>query len=307
MIDQSHPVVIDFTQHVSPFEELWPTTHRALLPVIGKSILVHTLERLRNIGYRHFRIARHLQQPFVKNRLGNGREWGVTLRYSDLSGSELLNETLMSFGQCLSLKGDELLGSRWSYEEHQEAPWIAAPDIQPGQAGLYRLAKGELSYRALVEEPGTANKIQTIKEYQQLCFAYCAAFQSADTAPGALLHRSAQADWKTQIAPDVLVGGCCFVGKHCHVSRGAILEDSCVLGNGVYVDKKARLKNCVVLPNTYVGKNVKLHDCVASSAGAVHVSGEFVKSPSVSALASTRRNHEHLTGLPRNIQKFLQA
>ena len=98
-----------------------------------------------------------------------------------------------------------------------------------------------------------------------------------------------------------------LVGKHCRIGRGVVLEGNCVLGNGVYVDKRARLKNCVVLPNTYIGKNVQMSDCVASSRGAVHISGEYSPAPSRCLLSSTRPNKEATTGLPRDIRKFTQA
>jgi len=306
MIDYSHPVVIDFTQQASPFEQLWPTTHRALLPVIGKPMLVHLLERLRNSGYRHFRIARHLQQPFVKNRLGNGQEWGVTLRYSDLPGAELINETLMCFGETAHFFGDQLIDRNVDFDSVSSARLIQ--DCRSVKhAGLFRLSDGALSFRPLVGTHQVSAELGTVAEYQEVCFRYCSQFALADTAPGAQLHRSAQSDWKTKIAPDVLVGESCFVGKHCKLGRGAVLAGNCVLGNGVYVDKGARLRNCVVLPNTYIGKNVELSDCVASARGAVHISGDYAPAPTASMLGSTRPNREETTGLPRDIKKFTQA
>jgi len=302
-MDTSHPVVLDFTALTSPFEQLWPTTHRALLPVVGKPVLVHVLERLRNRGFRHFRIARHLQQPFVRHRLGNGEEWGVKLRYSDLAGDDLAEETVAVFGRCLYLYGDELLDPRLDLDapaNKSDVPVINSP-------GKYCLNKGGGDYEIRPLKQGQSKRLASVADYHQLSFRLCADFSEDDTLPGAQLHRSAQLDWKTVIAPDVLVGGSCFVGKHCRISSGAFLEKNCVLGNGVYIDKKARLSNCVVLPNTYIGKQVALRDCVVGPQGVVHVSGEFIRAASPAVLRETRANEESKTGLPQNMSRFKGA
>jgi len=304
--DQSHPVVIDFSHQTSPFEQLWPTTHRALLPVIGKPIIVHTLERLRNQGYRHFRIARHLQQPFVKNRLGSGEEWGVTLRYSDLPGPELLNETVACFGSTLQILGDELLESLSGLPLASSSTQIDGQKI-PKATGFFEVSGQSLNFRRLQAESSMCSAIRSVQDYHRICFELCASFTVVETAPGASLHRSAQADWKTSIAADALIGSRCFVGKHCKIDAGAILEENCVLGNGVYIDKKSRLKNCVVLPNTYVGKGVALKDCIASPAGAIHVSGEYAGKAVRCMLRSTRPNREEITGLPCEFEKLQQG
>jgi len=306
MHDLSHPVVVDFSHLTSPFEELWPTTHRALLPVIGKPIVVHTLERLRNRGYRHFRIARHLQQPFVKNRLGNGQEWGVTLRYSDLAGPELLAETVACFGATLQVIGDELLNPITQLRT-LSAPRQLENNKTPVASGLFEVVDSALGFYPLIDYDLTCLAVRSVSDYHRLSFELCASFARSETAPGALLHRSAQTDWKTNIAPDALIGKSCFVGKHCKIDAGAVLEENCVLGNGVYIDKKSKLRNCVVLPNTFISRNVILRDCIVSSKGAIHLSGEYADMAIKNVLRSTRPNKEAVTGLPCEIERLMKS
>jgi len=306
MLDVSQPIVVDFSHQTSPFEQLWPSTHRALLPIIGKPMIVHTLERLRNMGYRHFRIARHLQQPFVKNRLGNGEEWGVTLRYSDLTGAELLGETIACFGGAMRVMGDELLHTGAEFARPGEYD-LAVEQIPLKTTAIFELANQSLIARPLKSDPSECYSVRSVRDYHTMCFQLCRSFAAVDTAPGTQLHRSAQADWKTSIAPDVLVGSSCFVGKHCKIEAGVVLDENCVLGNGVYVDKKSLLRNCVVLPNTYIGPGVRLQDCVASPLGAMHVSGEYAGEAVKAVLRSTRSNEEQLTGLPCEFEKLNRA
>jgi len=301
-----NPVVIDFSHQTSPFEELWPTTHRALLPVIGKPIIVHTLELLRNRGYRHFRIARHLQQPFVKNRLGNGQEWGVRLRYSDLTGPELLAETVACYGATLQIIGDELLNSTTELQTSL-APRQLEDARTPVATGLFEVVDSGLGFYPLVDHDSTRLGVRSVRDYHRLSFELCKSFACSETAPGAVLHRSAQTDWKASIAPDALIGKACFVGKHCKIDAGAVLEENCVLGNGVYLDRKSKLRNCVVLPNTYIGRNVGLRDCVVSPKGAIHINGAYADSAISNVLRSTRPNQEALTGLPSEIERLMKG
>lgn len=300
MIDKDNPVVIGFSNRMSPFEQIWPTTHRALLPVVGKQVIVHNLERLRNLGHRNFRIADHLQQPFVRNRLRNGEEWGITLRYSDLNGTALLMETVSTFGAVLYLHGDELIEpSLTSLESCDEL--LAATAMDSAKPGIHCVDGAVLHYRFRSLSEKYIAGINSTGDFHQLVVRSCRNNESEYTLPGAQLHRGARSDWKSSIAPDALIGNSCFIGKHCRLEPGAVLLENCVLGNGVYVDKNARLNNCVVLPNTYIGADTTFEDAVISPQGAMQLNGTFVPARDSSILCATRDNQEASTGLPRTI------
>lgn len=301
MLCKEHPVVIGFSNRMSPFEQLWPTTHRALLPVVGKQVIVHNLERLRNLGHRNFRIADHLQQPFVRNRLRNGEEWGVVLRYSDLNANALLLETVSTFGSALYVHGDELVEpSLMSLDLCEGVTTHTA--IDGAVPGVHCVDSAAQQYRSHALAKEHIAGIASTLEFHQLAIHSCQHDESEYTLPGTRLHRGARSDWKSSIAPDVLVGNSCFIGKHCRLEFGVVLLESCVLGNGVYIDKNARLKNCVVLPNTYVGADTNFKDSVISSQGTMHLNGRFTPAQDSSILCATRDNREASTGLPRIIQ-----
>lgn len=300
MIDKDHPVVIGFSNHMSPFEQMWPTTHRALLPVVGKQVIVHNLERLRNLGHRNFRVADHLQQPFVRHRLGNGEEWGIALRYSDLSGTSLLMETVSSFGSALYIHGDELIDPALASVEGVEEVLTSAA-IENALPGLHCIDGAARHYRFQALAEKYIAGIKSALDFHRLVISSCQNDASTYTLPGAKLHRGARADWKSSIAPDALIGNSCFIGKHCRLEPGAVLLKNCILGNGVYVDKSARLNNCVVLPNTYIGAGATFENAVLSSQGVTHLDGLFIAAQDSSVLCATRDNREASTGLPRTI------
>ncbi|MDH3553953.1 MAG: hypothetical protein OER22_15185, partial [Gammaproteobacteria bacterium] len=60
--------VIGFSAAASPLEPAWPSTHRALLPVAGKPLIVHLVEKLASDGIRHLRIAGSIQQHAARHR-----------------------------------------------------------------------------------------------------------------------------------------------------------------------------------------------------------------------------------------------
>lgn len=288
------PVVLGASTQMSPFEAIWPGTHRALLPLVGKAVVVHLLEQLRDLGHRHFRVARHLQQPFIRHRIGQGTQWGVRIRYSDLLEAELARQTLAEFGELVFLRADEPL---W-IEDKLPLARPATTLLENIVPGLYRFNtdQGRIDHAPLAQS--ALPQIGSITHYLNLNFTLSSRNVSQQTIPGTAVHRDAVADWKVKLAPDAIIGGKCFVGKHCQVSRGAILEQRCVLGNGVFVDQAARLKNCVVLPNTYIGQAVSLRDCVVSPKGALHVSGDFVAAHDPTVIGCSRRATSKKTGIP---------
>ena len=298
-----HPVLIGFSSTKSPFEELWPGTHKSLLPLLGKPIVVHLIERLRNQGYRHFRVARHLQQTFIQNRLGDGHEWGVRISYSDLEMGALLSQSLAEFCSVLVVRADEVLFPI----PHLACPQVckyehAIEDAKPGYYCL-DLAGGVSNYAPFPDS--ATSPICSAADYLLISFEHCLELSDELTIPGAKIHRDAQADWGAHFASDVLVGANCYVGKHCEVSQGAVLESNCVLGNGVFIDQSARLKNCVVLPNTYIGENVKLRDCIVSAKGALHVGGEFIRVKDATVLTHSRHATHRSLGVPISYQTFV--
>ena len=45
--DAKPPIaVIGFSDQASPLEPLWPSTHRSLMPIAGKSLIIYLIEQL---------------------------------------------------------------------------------------------------------------------------------------------------------------------------------------------------------------------------------------------------------------------
>ncbi|MBV2121212.1 MAG: nucleotidyltransferase family protein [Candidatus Thiodiazotropha sp. (ex Ctena orbiculata)] len=76
---------------------------KPLLPVAGKPLIVHHIERLAKAGYREIVINHAHLGEMIEERLGQGGQWGVTIDYS-AEGQAL--ETGGGIFNALPLLGD---------------------------------------------------------------------------------------------------------------------------------------------------------------------------------------------------------
>lgn len=293
--------VIGFSDQSSPLEPLWPSTHRALMPLAGKSLIVYLVEQLADAGVRHVRIAGSIQQYAVRNRLRCGDEWGITVRYSDLHGDELLAECLANEGRCLYLLGDHLYDADFQSLVERASHFDVSADLPVGAAGLWRIHDGALtghSMGAASAKNSYENPLSSVLDYHEANLRVARGYLPRLNVPGAPLHRAAIADWQSDIAKDAAIGPDVYVGKHCRVGPLARLESNCVLANGVLVDSGARLQNVTVLPNCYLGCRLNIRDAILGPDGILGFAGEFWPVRNREFLGATRENFEERTGLP---------
>ena len=85
---------------------LTDTIAKPLLPVGGKPLIVHHIERLREAGFYDIIINLGHLGHLLPKTLGNGSRWGVNISYSDEQTSGAL-ESLGGIVKALPLLGDE--------------------------------------------------------------------------------------------------------------------------------------------------------------------------------------------------------
>ncbi|MEM7431061.1 MAG: NDP-sugar synthase [Pseudomonadota bacterium] len=293
--------IIGFSDDESPLDLLWPSTHRALLPIAGKPVIVYLIEQLADAGIRHVRITGSIQQYAVRNRLRCGREWGIKIRYSDLHKDELLNECVVTDGEGLLLYGDRLYDAEFRgvlRRATDERRANAASELRPG---LWRFVDGQMRRHALQNGNGAPiyeNSLTTPEDYLRANLRAAGVIANVLTVPGAPLHRDAVADWKSDIRAGARIGEQVFIGKHCRVGSLARLESNCVLSNGAVIASGACLENVVVLPNCYVGARMRIRDAILGNHGVLSLAGQYWPVRNPAYLSVTRKNSEAQTGLP---------
>lgn len=300
-IDNTAIAVIDFSTAASPLEPAWPSTHRALLPIAGKALVVHLIELLMQLGIKHVRFAGSIQQYAVAKKLGNGSEWGMKIRYSDLHGSDLLTQTLVEKKHCLYLVGDHL--NTLHIDEFTSRGFlISAEPASPNHEAAYWAfgPTGFAKYRLTELDQN---------RYQSLPLETTADFLAANNlalkgklkgiqVPGKSIAEHVTVDWDTSIEKDSLLGENVSIGKHCRIGKRVTLLSNCSIGNGAIISHDCKLKNVVVLPNCFVGRGSKLQDAVITPMGIFDLEGKFWPVENQSILGRSRANRENVTGIP---------
>ncbi len=300
--------VIGFSNAASPLEPAWPSTHRALLPVAGKALIVHLVEQLVSGGIGHVRIAGSIQQYGVKQRLGAGEEWGIKVRYSDLHDTDLRTQTLSEHGHCLYLCGDNLHVGDFS-TIRATGPGRAGNPLERSERAAYWVlgAEGPMRYgiAAATGSPHIRHPLVTARSYHDANMDV--AVHGGLLVPGRALKTGVVVDWDTHIAPDVCLGRHITIGKHCRVGKRVHLDERCVLANGVVLGNGTRLRNVTVLPNTYIGPDSRLRDAVVTPAGLFDLYGRFLPTPDPSVIGRARSNAEQRTGIPSEKLSAVEA
>lgn len=294
--------VIGFSTAPSPLEPAWPSTHRALLPIAGKPLIVHLIEQLARGGIRHLRIAGSIQQDAARHRLGDGSEWGVRIRYSDLHDADLRLQTLLEHEHCLYLCGDNLHVADFSELRADAGIGIDDPAARSERSVLWRLEPGGPAGYSIAAatsgKPYVREPLLTVQSYHTCNLMAARRDDNALVVPGRALKPGVFVDWDTWLAPDVILGEDITIGKHCQLDRRVRLDSRCVLGNGVVIGRNSRLRNVSVLPNTYVGAGVRLQDAVVTPLGLFDLDGKFLQRGDGATFGRVRGNAERYTGLP---------
>lgn len=291
--------IIGFSSLASPLEPAWPSTHRALLPIAGKPVIIYLIEQLAAAGIKHLRIAGSIQQYAVKYRLGNGEEWGVTIRYSDLHGSDLLLQTLLERGQCLYFQGDEFLNvvrAIHNVEASYPAPALLS---DPESAAFWILDKdGPRRTEFRKQDNKRLAALRTTADFHEANQFLTSQKVEEFELPGREISASVQVGWDTAIHPTAQIEPGVSIGNQCFIGKGAYLGPGCVVGDGCVISPHARLANVSVLPNCFVGSPVKLRDAVITPKAIFDLAGNYWLIEDTSLLTRVRSNDESKTGLP---------
>jgi NDP-sugar pyrophosphorylase family protein len=291
--------VIGFSDAASPLEPTWPSTHRALLPIAGKAVIVHLIEQLSAAGIRHLRIAGSIQQFAVRARLGTGQEWGTTVRYSDLYGADLFAQTLIERGNCLYLLGDQMLAVKHALTGlHATRPAAMIPGKCNFPAYWQLSADGPLCWKLADNIFGSVARLKTTEDFHTTNLLAADGTGIGINLPGYLLGSKIHVGWDTYIHPDAEIEDGVTIGAQCYIGSRVSLKAPCVIGDGSVIDSGVILQNTSVLPNCFVGSRTRLRDSIITPRAVFDLHGNFwqVRDPSI--IGRSRSNQESKTGLP---------
>ena len=302
--------VIGFSSAPSPLEPVWPSTHRALLPIAGKSMIAHLIDQLARDGITHIRIAGSIQQYAVRQRLGDGSEWGVRVRYSDLHGADLRAQTVLEFGECLNLSGDTLNAASFSRLEASGPVRLEDPAKREELGSFWKLwpvGPARYSIACATGKPYLFDPLMTVLGFHTANIEAANGLLDELILPGRRRADGVVVDWGTSISRSARIGRSVVIGKHCSIEASVVLESDCVVGNGSIIRKGVHLQNVTVLPNTIVGANVMLRDAVVTPVGVFSLEGEFFDLQRSGRIGRARGNEENRTGIPSEALSVIES
>jgi mannose-1-phosphate guanylyltransferase/phosphomannomutase len=272
---------------------LLPLTERtcaALLPVVGKPLIVFALEDLAFADIREALVVICPHADRVEEELGNGARWGMRLEYvlarPDDSPERVVRKVVGQLGeQFLMMRGDvfrtpllkeflalaNLNGGqpaeaiyggrsaalRLSSQSHEES-WRLPGDPEQEPAASVTLRQLELP-------AGKVSLIASLTEYHR-CNLDAAAGRFAgvivpgrDVAPGVRLGR------QSRLPGSAIKGSPVLVGSRCRIDGSAELKNDVVISDDVIIDRQSTLRSAVILPHTYIGELVEVSDSIVSS------------------------------------------
>jgi NDP-sugar pyrophosphorylase family protein len=246
----------------------------AMLPIGNKPLIQITIEELFDAGIRSMTISEDGERRDLRRFVGDGSRWGMSVDWQvEPSVAAVRDSVLAKDKTVVAVRGDMLRPFGLLEEAMRRASEQQSADIYTA-----------LGVAIALDGLGGLECInwQHVSETCRLhpCLvadisAYHAANMMAlqGLVPGV---RSAGRKAPDEIiigkgskvlsgyAPDKSV----VIGNNCFIERGVRLGQNVVIGNGCVVDEGAQLENCVVLPETYVGKGTVLRNKVV---GQVHV------------------------------------
>ena len=264
-----------------------------LLPVVGKELLIYTIEELVSAGIVDLVVVVSAHGDQVgASILGDGQRWGVNIRYVLSRGEEPPSTVwsrlnLLDGGAALALRGDvlrspvtrEFLQQAQSRSDHYVGAAVGSDPrgslllIRPGCP-----APGDpLDCLSWVEpKPLPPGTLPWVPAARLNCLDDLPAFQRANldllagripglAAVGRQVALGLTAGRRASVSPKCLKQGVAYVGANSRVHPEAELIGEVVIGDGVVVDRGATIRDSVILPSTYVGELLEIGNAIVAS------------------------------------------
>jgi len=262
----------------------------ALVSIAGKSVIEHCVEDLWEGGARDIVVAVPPGDATIRALLGDGTRFGVPIRYIDSAErrwpSELLDEAFGgNHSRTLVARGDVLRGRCARAicarsESGCAGPVHAVTGLR--YAGLARLDVADhgvnlLDWAVLQSSQAEAGSTTVdvrhagVSTLDSVAAVYEACLGAVDGAFVGLVPDGRQVAgsglWlapRASVASSAHVHGAVRVGRGAEIRRGVELAGRVDIGDRCVIDDGAHIEDSVVMPGTYVGRGVRLHNAIAN-------------------------------------------
>lgn len=277
---------------------LHPLTERsctALLPVAGKRIVERSIELVADAGIDQVVVVSGPEGAQVRAFLGDGSRWGLSIDH--VWASEVESDPgsvaddidapwviIHADRVCTSHLGHFLAEAATSQAavvrcafDSGSAGWIIArygdalTDVISGASTLSAAATVRLKDGAVV-------RIDSFRSFYEANLSVVSGALSSLSVPGIERALGMTSGRQTRVSPRSLKQGRVLLGQRTRVDTSARFYGDSVIGDDVFIDRRAIIASSVILSNTYVGELLNVENCIVSGADLIDVdSGSTVR------------------------------
>ena len=259
--------------------DLTPLTDKVpfpLLPVAGKTILIHILEQLHRSGIRSALVISRSSHRELEVAIDTGPLLGMQVQFrNELPDFRRINDETLLLGTNLLVdhNWEEVIRIRQASCNEHIMSLMTTSSVVVGfllPANVTELLPNvwgdfsETIYDSVSIGLPKILKIDSLTSYQNANFEllngtfrhFFPAGRSDDSC-----HYVAP---KVHLTKGSLQGHHSFIGSHSRVDNRARLHGNIVIGSDVFIDKGAYISDSVILDSTYIGAMTSCHNAIIS-------------------------------------------
>lgn len=251
----------------------------ALLDAAGRAVIEYTLEDLARSEIKQALVVSAHTDLFEK-KLRRGGRWGLELEHLLSRGEQTPDSVLRRIhheGPVLLVRGDVVRGH--CIKEFLDLALASESECVAGlshgrDAGVC-LVRGQWNHGANWRSfEGGENDVElgdiglfplsSLKNFHAASIAAVSGQLNGVALPGRESEPNVTRARQSANRGAKVDAGKLYIGLAAQVEKGAEIIGQVSIGERAYVDECARLENCVVMPGTYVGKDVEIKNAIVA-------------------------------------------
>jgi hypothetical protein len=270
-----------------------------MLPLMDRPFIQHVMETLVNRGCNRFEVVLSHLPETLETLLGDGKRWGVDIRYHlvprpdrpyrplKLLGDEPQNHPILLVHADRLVQAD-IIGSKPSSPADGPVLYCFGDDTAPsGQSQRQWSGWAWLTRECLagIPEDSDENQLQAfLEEHAGSRIEAADRFKPLSVQSGGDLIAShlgvltkknsglmmrgreiEEAVWlarNVSLHPTARLIAPLYIGENCRIARGVRIGPDAVIGHNCVLDEKSTVSRSVVFPGSYVGEALELSDAI---------------------------------------------
>jgi hypothetical protein len=252
----------------------WP-----LLPVANRPLLDYWLETCAEMGIRSIHVVLGDQSKHIEDFIGDGARWNVEVQYAFARPGEeplgyLRSITRLWQDGLFYLGGPFFMRRRKAFKASGVKHLKACRHEAEGEA-LFLFGRTVDEINALVDgDPGSTRGLEQIHIHAFPLSSIGAYFDlNMKMVLGEFMRYSvagfstgdrSSIGYNVNTPPSSNLQAPIFIGDDCRFGAMTSVGPNAVVGNHVIVDSYTELVDCLVLPDTYIGRNLEIRNKIVS-------------------------------------------